>query len=159
MENELMEIIEYYGGKTRRCDQGELVELLREAQELCGGVLTEEVLETVCSELNLKRNYLDTVMKFIPDLKTEKVKHRLDVCGGQVCKARNSLSIASYIESEYGVTPGKVSEKGEFLYRVTGCMKNCKNGPCIRYDGEVFTEITPDKLKKILEQSISTDKK
>ena len=152
MEHELMEIIEYYGGKRRSCDQGELVELLREAQELCGGILTEEVLETVCRELNLKRNYIDTVMKFIPDLKTQKVKHRLEVCGGKGCSAKKGRFLAEYIESEYDVTSGGVSEKGEFLYKVAGCMKNCKDGPCIKWDGEIYTEATKEKIKRLVEK-------
>lgn len=152
MEQELMEIIQYYGGKRRSCDQGELVELLREAQELCGGILTEDVLETVCRELNLKRNYIDTVMKFIPDLKTQKVKHRLEVCGAKGCSAKKGRVLAEYIESEYDVTSGGVSEKGEFFYKVSGCMKNCKDGPCIKWDGEIYTGATKEKIKRLVEK-------
>lgn len=150
MNEELKEIIDYYAGKSRRCDQNELISILREAQDLCGGILREDILEAICGELSLKRTYVDTVMKFIPDLKTEKVKHRLEVCMGKTCRSKDRENLCAYIEKEYDVEPGKVSTRGAFLYKGGGCMKNCKNGPCLKWDGELYTEMTPAKTEKLI---------
>lgn len=151
MNEELIEIIDYYAGKTRRCDQNELVSVLREAQELCGGILKEQALEVICSELSLKRTYIDTVMKFIPDLKTEKIKHRLEVCSGKNCHSKDRMNLSAYIEKTYEVKSGAVSDQGEFYYKLCGCLKNCRKGPCIKWDGEVFTEMTPEKVSRLVE--------
>ena len=145
-----VELLEYYKGQNAAKEQSVLVEFLREAQQLCGGVLTNEVMDKICTGLNLKASYLSLVMKYAPDLKTEKAGHRLTVCGGKKCTSDGNDKLRAYIEKNYGAKNGCVCEKGGFTYKVGGCMKKCKNGPCVQWDGEVYTGMTPAKLEKLI---------
>ena len=149
MNNELHEIIEYYRSQNAAKDQSTLGELLREAQTLCGGTLNEEILSIVCQQLDLKRSYLTAVMRCIPDLKTESVRHTLTVCGGGNCRSNNSAALHSHIEKTYGAKNGQVSKKGAFSYKIGGCMKHCKEGPCINWDGQIYTKMTPERFDKL----------
>ena len=152
MNNELYEIINYYKSQNAAREQSVLVELLREVQEFMGGVLSESVLDEICKELDIKRNYLAVVMRFIPDLKTEKILHRLTVCGGKNCSSNNSAALHSYIQKTYGVKNGQVSKKGCFSYQTGGCMKHCKEGPCVCLDGKIYTRMTPERFDSLLKR-------
>lgn len=150
MSDELTEIFEYYCKPGKRLDQNELIEMLREIQEICGGIITTEALQCVCQKLSVKENYINTVIKFVPDIKTEKVLHRLSICGGVNCKSNNSGALNDHIKKKYHVTPGGVCEKYGFSYEICGCMKHCAHGPNIKWDGKVYSKMTPEMLDKLI---------
>ena len=150
MSEELNEIFEYYCKPGKRLGQDDLVEMLREIQEICGGVITAEALQSVCQKLSVKENYINTVIKFVPDIKTEKVLHRLSICGGVNCKSNNSSALNDYIKKTYQVTPGGVCSKYGFSYEVCGCLKHCAHGPNIKWDGKVYSKVTPEILDKLI---------
>ena len=152
MDNELKELIKYYCKKDSAWGQSDLVDLLRAVQELYGGILTESVLEDICKKLDIKRSYLKTVMRFIPDLKTEDVCHRLEICGGKSCHSKGNAELLKYIERTYDVKSGGTSKKGKFELKTSGCMKNCKNGPCIKWDGEIYTKMNAKRLDQLIKK-------
>ena len=41
--------------------------------------------------------------------------------------------------------------KGGFVYRVTPCMKNCKNGPSIRWDGTLYAHADEKLVSGLIE--------
>ena len=149
-DEDLKEIFDYYCKYSNRLSQEELVAMLREIQEVCGGVITAEVLQRVCDKLGVKDSYISTVIKFVPDIKTEKVLHRLSICGGVNCKSNNSGELNEYIKNNYKVSPGGICEKYGFSYEVCGCLKHCAHGPNIKWDGKVFSKVTPNILDNII---------
>ena len=104
------------------------------AQEADGGVLLEETLGCVAQECGVKAAVLDALIRRVPDLRSQSAQHTLEVCG--TCPA--GVKLRAFIEKTYGVKGGTVSAAG-FVYRVTPCMKNCKNGPSIRWDGKLHS--------------------
>ena len=150
IESELKEIFSYYCKYSKRLSQDELVAMLREIQEVCGGVITASALQSVCEELGVKENYISTVIKFCPDIKTEKVSHRLSICGGVNCKRNGSGDLGEYIRKTYGVKPGGICEKHGFSYEICGCMKHCAYGPNIKWDGKVYSKVTPEILDTLI---------
>ena len=150
IESELKEIFSYYCKYSKRLDQSELIEMLREIQEVCGGVISATALQSVCDELGVKDNYISTVIKFCPDIKTERVSHRLSVCGGVNCKNNGSSELGEYIRKTYGVKPGGICEKYGFSYEICGCIKQCASGPNIKWDGKVYSKVTTKMLDKLI---------
>jgi len=132
---EIQEIIEYYRGQGAPQDQQMLIALLRELQEIEGGVLSQNVLEEIARAYGVRQTMLQALIRRVPGLRGEGVPHRLEVCG--TCKAGAGLRDA--IERTYGVKSGSVCETAGFSYHVTPCMKNCKNGPSIRWDGTLHS--------------------
>ena len=147
LEPELQEIIEAYRARGAARDQNELVQLLREAQALYGGVLPQTALDDIAAALGLKRTFLDAVLKRYPSIQTEAARHTLAVCCGKNCAKRDAL--ADFVREEYGVQPGGVARAG-FRFQAAGCMKNCGNGPCGKWDGEIHTGMTAEKLRPII---------
>ena len=149
LEPELQEIIEAYRARGAARDQNELVQLLREAQAVYGGVLPQTALDDIAAALGLKRTFLDAVLKRYPSIKTEAVRHSLTVCQGPSCGRRREL--LDFLSRAYGVEPGGVAAAG-FRLQSGGCMKNCGRGPCVRWDGTVYTGMTPESLRALIEK-------
>ena len=111
-------------------------------------------MSRVCKELGVKDSYINTVIKFTSDIKTEKVAHRLSICKGENCKSKGSSELHDHIIKKYKVNPGKVSEKYGFSYDVCGCMKQCAKGPNIRWDGKIYSKVTTKMLDSLITEKI-----
>jgi len=132
---QLREIAQYYRDQGAPQDQQMLIALLREIQEETGGMLAQRVIEEIAKIYEMKPTMLYALIRRVPSLRMENAAHRLEVCG--TCKAGAGLRDA--IERTYGVKSGSVCETAGFSYHVTPCMKNCKNGPSIRWDGTLHS--------------------
>ncbi|MBR4039607.1 MAG: NAD(P)H-dependent oxidoreductase subunit E [Clostridia bacterium] len=132
--SEIREMIEYYRRQGAPQDQQMIIALLREVQEAEGGVLAGYVIEAIAQAYGVKSAMLQAIIRRIPTLCCEDAPHRLEVCG--TCKG--GAKLRDYIERTYGVKSGGVSREAGFVYRVTPCMKNCKNGPSVRWDGTLY---------------------
>lgn len=128
---EIREIIGYYRGQGAPQDQQMLIALLREVQEEAGGVLTQAALMEIADTLGMKPTMLQALIRRVPSLRMENAAHRLEICG----TCRLGAKLRDEIERTYGVKSGAVCEAAGFSYHVTPCMKNCKNGPSIKWDG------------------------
>ena len=143
------EAVEYYKGQDVPQNQFALVELLKEAQEHNGGVLTDCLIEDIAAVLNIKVTFLNAVIKRYPSLKTAQAPHRLEVCGGKNCAANGSAALLQYIRQTHGVENGSISISGGFSFAVCGCLKHCGKGPNIKWDGEIYNAATPELIKKL----------
>lgn len=143
------EAVEYYKGQDAPQNQFALVELLKEAQEHNGGVLTDCLIEDIAALLNIKVTFLNAVIKRYPSLKTAQAPHRLGVCGGKNCAANGSAALLKHIRGAYGAESGGISTKGGFSFKICGCLKHCGKGPNIKWDGEIYNAATPELIKKL----------
>lgn len=143
---EIREMIEYYRQQGAPQDQQMLIALLREAQEADGGVLSQDVVEAIAQAYGIRPAMLQALIRRVPSLRCENAPHRLEVCG--TCRAGAKLQ--GFIERAYGVKSGSVCETAGFAYRVTPCMKNCKNGPSIRWDGVLHGNADEALIRKLV---------
>ena len=146
MQQTLAEIIAHHAELGAPEEQPQLIALLQDAQANCGGVLPQDVLAAISSQLQVKEAVLRALIRRIPSLRLSEAPHRLEVCGR--CAA--SRALAEYVEKRYGAKPGGISQSGGFSCHVTGCMKNCRKGPSIRWNGEIFSQVTIDMLKQLI---------
>ena len=127
----IREIIGYYRAQGAPQDQQMLIALLREVQEETGGVLSQAALMEIADSFGMKLTLLQALIRRVPSLRMENAAHRLEICG--TCRA--GAKLRDEIERTYGVKSGAVCEAAGFSYHVTPCMKNCRNGPSIKWDG------------------------
>ena len=137
-QNKIKEVIQYYKEQNAAKDQQVLIELLREIQEIYGGVIPDYAIEEAAGQLEIKRNFLNTVISRYGSLRTEDAPHRMEVCKGDRCQKQGGALLRTFIEKEYHVKNGGISKTGRFSYQTTGCMKNCAKGPNIRWDGKLY---------------------
>jgi len=145
-EREMQEMIEYYRGQGVPQDQQMLIALLREAQEADGGMLSQGVLCAIAQAYGIKETMLQALIRRVPDLRSESVPHRLEVCG--TCKA--GAKLRDYIERTYAVKGGGCSKEAGFSYRIVPCMKNCKNGPSVKWDGKLYGHADEELIRMLV---------
>ena len=79
----------------------------------------------------------------------------IELCAGPRCQKRECARLHAFIEKNYQVKNGGISAKGGFSYRLTGCMKNCANGPSMKWDGKLYSQATPELLRSLIEKGQS----
>ena len=142
----IQEIMEHYRSRGAPQDQQMLIAMLRELQEEAGGALTDGLMEQVCGAYGVKPALLQALIRRVPGLRCANAPHRLEVCG--TCRAGAALRAA--IERTYGVKSGACCEAAGFSYHVTPCMKNCKNGPSVRWDGVLYSRADRELLLSLI---------
>ena len=101
---------------------------------------------------SLRDTFLSAIIRRYPGLRTEEAPHRLELCGGPRCSGRGAARLAAFVEETYGVRPGGVSASGRFTYRITGCMKNCPNGPSLRWDGALHSRADEALIRALVDE-------
>lgn len=150
---DLNEAMDYYRRDGAPHDQSALANLLYEAQEASGGTLPMDTLEAVASAYQVKESLLKALVARLPGLRLSISRHRLEICGGKNCASRKAAELLGYIKAAYEVNNG-ISQKGCFSLHVCGCMKNCLNGPNIKWDGVLYACVS----KEILDDLITASK-
>ena len=143
--DDIRELIEYYREQGAPQDQQMIIALLREAQEANGSVLSAKVLTQIAGAYGMKETALSALVRRVPGIRLEDAPHRLQICG--LCRA--GAKLRDFVERTYGVKSGGVSAAG-FAYQVTPCMKNCKNGPSIRWDGELHSRADAALIERLI---------
>ena len=146
LNQHIHEIVEYYRSHGAPNDQQMLIVLLKEVQDVCGGMLSQCALDAVADALSIRPPIIQALIRRIPSLKCESVAHRLEICG--TCK--KGAALQNHIEETYKLRSGGVHEQYKYSYRVTGCMKNCKCGPSVRWDGVLQPSATIELLEKLI---------
>lgn len=137
----------YYQEQGAPKDQQMLIALLRDVQEMDGQVLREDTVRRIAQELHTEVSLLNALIRRIPSLHPASAPHRLEMC--RTC--RHNSALAAFIETEYGVCPGSVSQTGGFSLDLVNCMKNCKAGPSIRWDGVLYSHADEKLLRSLIE--------
>ena len=142
----IREIIAYYRDQGAPQDQQMLIALLREIQEELGGALSIAAVDETAQAFAMKPQLLHALIRRVPSLRMENAAHRLEICG--TCRA--GAKLRSEIERTYGVKSGGSSEAAGFSYHVTPCMKNCRNGPSLKWDGVLHSRADMELVRMLV---------
>ena len=133
---QLSKLINYFLEQGAPQDQQMLIALLKEAQELDGGALSAHTLSAIAAALDIRPSMLQALIRRIPSLCTEDAPHRLELC--RTCG--RSRDLARFIEEKFHVQSGGVCRESGFCFQLTNCMKNCRCGPSLRWDGTLYSQ-------------------
>ena len=129
----ITEAIEYYEKAGAARDQQLLTEFLREVQRENGGVIP----------------FFYALIKRYPSLCLEDTPNRLEICGGPVCG--KSRVLIEQVKKKYHID-SNMDGKSDFSLRITGCMKNCRCGPNIRWNGVQYSQASIELIDSLLKQ-------
>jgi NADH-quinone oxidoreductase subunit E len=80
-----------------------------------------------------------------------KGKHIIKICDGTACHISGSEVLAESLKDIIGITPGEVTEDGEFSLETVNCLGSCAVAPVILIDDVHYGKVMPDKLVGIIE--------
>ncbi len=130
------DILAYYKNMGAPGDQTALISMLREIQQLHGGIPLH-LIGDLAEGLQVKETYLLAIIKRIPSLRLQDI-HCLELCAGPNCSKASAL--VSYAES---------LRSDKLQVKFVPCMRMCGKGPNIRYDGKLYHNAGEELIKSL----------
>ncbi len=114
----------------------------------------DDLLE-VARDLKLSPAIVYGTASFYSFLDTEpRGKHIIRICRTIGCYMKGKDEIIRTIEVRLKIRLGETTRDGRFSFLAANCMGWCHKGPAMLIDEEVFTELTPQKTLRILDEFI-----
>lgn len=136
--------------ETYREKEGCLITVLHLAQEIYG-YLPLEVQRLIADGMGLTLSYVSSVVTFYSYFSMiPRAKHAIRICMGTACYVRGGKRIVERLEEALGISVGQTTDDGLFSIQITRCLGACGLAPVIMVDEEVFQQVNPDKIEKIL---------
>jgi len=150
---ELKELREKVGQVLQKYqhDKSLLVDILQDIQAE-SGYLPKEVLEETSQGLGVPLSRVYSVATFFKSFNLKpRGRHIINVCLGTACHVRGGVRVLERIERELRISRGETSKDLKFTLETVNCVGACALGPIVIVDEDYHGEITPDKVKSLIE--------
>jgi len=133
--------------------QARLLDALYAAQER-HGYLSREALQEVADQLGLTLSHVYDTASFYSLFHTQPVgRYVIQVCEGLSCYLRDGAErIVDHIAARLGIRPGESTPDGRFTLVTVQCLGSCDNSPVMRVNDELYENLTPDRIDRILKR-------
>lgn len=133
-------------------DEGELINILHEAQSL-QGYIPEEMQRVIASKLGIPASKVYGVVTFYTFFTmTPKGRHPISVCMGTACYVRGSEKILDELKRRLGIDIGETTKDGKFSLDCLRCVGACGLAPVIMIGEKVYGRLQAADIKNILEE-------
>jgi NADH-quinone oxidoreductase subunit E len=113
--------------------------------------LPQDVLGDVATRLEVPLTRVYKLATFFKSLSLEpRGKNICQVCIGTTCHVRGAPKLVDKLELELGISPGQTTEDMLFTVETVGCVGACALGPLVVIEGDYHSNMTPDRLGKII---------
>lgn len=163
-KTKLDEIICRYADKP-----GRLLGILEDAQKLNQHkYLDQGTLEYIAEKTNISVSKIYKVITFYAffNLKPQG-EHSIIVCRGTACHTRRSKNLLDYLINwfgfkEDGLATGEKSslttKDNKFTVKTVACFGQCALAPVVEVDGNIYSHMTEEKLRKIIKDILRRKK-
>lgn len=135
---------------TYREKEGCLITVLHLAQEAYG-YLPLHIQRIIADGLGLTLSYVSSVVTFYSHFSMiPRAENTIKICMGTACYVRGGKRIVDRLEELLHISVGQTTEDGKFSLQITRCLGACGLAPVIMIGEEVFQQVNPDKIEKIL---------
>jgi len=135
---------------TYKTKPGCLITVLHLTQEIYG-YLPLQIQSLIAKEMKFTESYVAGVISFYSFFSTvPRAEHTIKICLGTACYVRGGKRIVDRLEEELGISVGESTADGKFSIQITRCLGACGLAPVVMIDEEVYQQINPDKIEKIL---------
>lgn len=152
-QHSLDEINEWLARYPDDQKQSAVLAALRVAQHQNEGFLTTELMDACAEVLDMPKIAVYEVASFYSMFETEPCgKHCVAICTNISCMLTGSDKIVSHVEKKYGISLGESTPDGKIFLKVEEeCLAACAGGPMMQVDHVYYTDLTPEKVDKILD--------
>ena len=138
-------IVTKYGG-----NRDSLVSILQDIQAEYH-YLPEDALRLVAQQLDLRLIQVYGVATFFKAFSLKpRGEHIVTVCLGTACHVRRAPAVLDEIGRQLGIGPGETTEDMQFTLETVNCLGACALGPIVVVDGNYHGQMSPGKIKAIL---------
>jgi NADH-quinone oxidoreductase subunit E len=139
--------------------QANLIPILQEVQ-MEYGYLSKENMIRISEYLEISPNEVYGVASFYQQFKFSKPgKHIISVCLGTACFVKGGKILAETVRTKLNIEPGETTEDGLFSFERVACLGCCALAPVVQIDGEVFGQVKPTKLLRLINRIVKDEKR
>jgi NADH-quinone oxidoreductase subunit E len=128
-----------------------LIPILQEVQE-AQGFLSREAVVTIGRHLNLPTSKIYGVATFYNQFRFQPIgRFHVQVCRGTACHVKGSLAVLETVTKELNIRPGQTSRDRLFSLEIVACLGACGLAPVMCINGEFHARMTPNRVRRLLE--------
>ena len=132
--------------------QGALIPILHEAQELFG-YISEEAQKKISEVLNVPLAEIFGVVTFYSRFTLKpRGQYTVSACLGTACYVKNAQGVLDKLEEELKISSGNTTEDGKFTLEVTRCLGCCGLAPIVMINEDVYGKLVPEDIPNILKK-------
>ena len=145
MSNQVKEAVAQFAS-----DRGNLIPILQKAQEV-ERYLSPEAVTEISHFLGITENDIYSVASFYAQFRfTRPGDHTVKVCLGTACHVRGGERILDGVERELNIQPGQTTDDFKFSLERVACFGCCALAPVMVVDQDVYSRMTPARVKEVL---------
>jgi NADH-quinone oxidoreductase subunit E len=144
----ITEIIQKYPKK-----QEYLIEMLLDVEQVKEHHFISELeVYEIAKYIGVKESHVCSVMSFYTLLSMRKRgKNIIQVCQSVPCYLCDTFNVLQTIKDALGIDLDQTTEDNMFTLENTACIGCCDEAPAVRINNKVYTNLTKQKVLKILE--------
>lgn len=114
--------------------------------------ISDFAMQTIADVMGIHPVEVYSVVTFYSFL-NEKYHGRfvIRLCRTISCKMQGGERVARQLTTDLGVDFGETTPDGRFTLEWANCLGMCDQGPALLVNDQVFTRVTPEKVRDILE--------
>lgn len=113
--------------------------------------IDEDAIREVAKYLNLTHSEILGVISFYTMFSTKpRGKYIIRICKSAPCHVMNAENIIENVKKTLGIEIGETTKDKLFTLELSSCLGICDVAPAMMINDEVYGNLTPDKIKKIL---------
>ena len=114
--------------------------------------LSEEAMVEVARELDISAARVFGTASFYSFLNTKPMgEHVIRVCRTITCMMHGKNLIIQELEKQLKIKLGETTHDGKFTLLETNCLGQCHKGPAMLVNDTPYTNLTPDKVRDIIQ--------
>ena len=147
------EILETYEQRVQY-----IVDVLQDIQHE-EGYIPEPAMQAVSKGLSVPLIEVYRIASFYKAFSlSPRGRHLITVCMGTACHVRGAPRMLDEVRGQLGIEPGETTEDGMFTFESVNCLGACALGPIIVLDGDYHGQMTPNKLRKLVQSVQEAEK-
>ena len=128
----------------------QLISLLQDIQAQFN-YLPQETLVKISRKLEIPLSQVFSVATFFQSFSLKpRGRHTITVCLGTACHVKGGQRLVDKMARDFNLEPGETTRDERFTLETANCLGCCALGPVVVVDGKYESQVTPDKLEKIL---------
>lgn len=133
--------------------QSAVIPALHVIQHHSGGWLPRERMDAVADYLGMAPARVYEVATFYGMFDVKPTgRHKVNICTNISCMLRGADDIVEHVEKRLGISLGETTADGRItLKREEECLAACAGAPMMLVDEEYYTDLTPEKIDRILD--------
>jgi NADH-quinone oxidoreductase subunit E len=115
------------------------------------GYLSSNVLEQISERMHIPQSQVYSVASFYRLIYTKPTgRHVIKFCESAPCHVAGGREVWNKLQKELNLKSGETSADGKWTLTTTSCLGVCAVGPVMMVDEDIYGNIAPDQISKIL---------